>query len=74
MKKKENGRLDRFAFALGSVALVTPYSAIPIIPDDRINRIIDQELRGAPESRRDAARAVEDFLARYFAPGCRQAA
>ena len=74
MKKKENGRLDRFGFALGSVALATPYSAIPIIPDDRINRIIDQELCGAPESRRDAVRAVEDFLARYFAPGCRQAA
>ena len=74
MKKKENGRLDRFTFALGSVTLATPFSAIPIIPDDRINRMIDQELRGAPGSRRDTVRAVEDFLARYFAPGCRQAA
>jgi hypothetical protein len=73
MKKKENGRLDRFTFALGSVTLATPFSAIPIIPDDRINRMIDQELRGAPGSQRDTVRAVEDFLARYFAPGCRQA-
>ena len=74
MKKKENARLDRFAFALGSVTLATPFIAIPVVPDDRISRIIDQELRGAPESRRDAVRAIEDFLARYFAPGCRQAA
>jgi hypothetical protein len=37
MKKKEIGRLDRFAFALGSVTLMTPFSAIPIIPGDRIN-------------------------------------
>ena len=74
MKKKENGRLDRFTFALGSVTLATPYSAIPITPDDRINRIIDQGFRGAPGNRRDTVRAVEDFLARYFAPGCRQAA
>jgi hypothetical protein len=29
MKKKEIGRLDRFAFALGSVTLMTPFSAIP---------------------------------------------
>jgi len=74
MKKRENRILDRFAFALGSVTLVTPFAALPIVPDDRINRTIDQELRGAPESRRDAVRAIEDFLARYVAPGCRQAA
>jgi hypothetical protein len=36
--------------------------------------MIDQELHGAPGNRRDTVRAVEDFLARYFAPGCRQAA
>jgi hypothetical protein len=64
MKKRENRILDRFAF----------FAALPIVPDDRINRTIDQELRGAPESRRDAVRAIEDFLSRYFAPGCRQAA
>ena len=74
MKKRENGRLDGFTFSLGSVALATPFSAIPITPGDRINRMIEQELRGAPGSRRDTVRAVEDFLARYFAPGCRQAA
>jgi hypothetical protein len=36
MKQKENRRLDSFAFVLGSVTLVTPFAAIPIIPDDRI--------------------------------------
>jgi hypothetical protein len=73
MKKTANKQLDRFAFALGSVTLATPF-VIPIVADDRINRIVDQELRGAPGTRRDAVRALEDFLARYFAPGCRQAA
>ena len=36
MKQKENRRLDSFAFVLGSVTLVTPFAATPIIPDDRI--------------------------------------
>jgi len=44
MKKREIGRLDRFAFALGSVTLMTPFSAIPIIPGDRINAAWDERL------------------------------
>ena len=44
MKKKENGRLDRFAFALGSVTLVTPFTAIPVVPGDRINAAWDERL------------------------------
>lgn len=74
MKRKENSRLDRFAFALGSVTLATPFVSLPIVPDDGINRIIDQKPGGARGNRRNAVRAIEDFLARYFAPGCRQAA
>ena len=73
MKKTVNGRLDRFAFALGSVTLVTPFVSLPIVPDDGINSNIDQELGAARGNRRDAMRAIEDFLACYFAPGCRQA-
>lgn len=52
MKKKENGRLDRFAFALGSVTLVTPFTAIPVVPGDRINAAWDERLaarEGGPE-------------------------
>lgn len=44
MKKTENGRLDRFAFALGSVTLATPFIAVPIVPDDRINAAWDLRL------------------------------
>ena len=42
MKKKENRRLDRFAFALGSITLATPFTAIPIVPGDRINAAWDE--------------------------------
>ena len=44
MKKKENKRLDRFAFALGSITLVTPFTAIPIVPGDRITAAWDERL------------------------------
>ena len=44
MKKTENGRLDRFAFALGSVTLATPFIAVPVVPNDRINRAWDSRL------------------------------
>jgi hypothetical protein len=43
---------------------------MPAIADDRINRMIDQRLAGHQEDRRDTTRMIEDFLARYFAPGC----
>ena len=56
MKKKENGRLDRFAFALGSVTLVAPFMVMPIVSDDRINAAWDERL---------AARKAESG----FAPG-----
>ena len=56
MKKKENGKLDRFAFALGSVTLAAPFAAIPIVPSDRINAAWDERL---------AVRQTES----QFAPG-----
>ena len=74
MTKRGNARRDRFAFALGSVTLATPFVTLPIVPDDGINRAIDRKLGGAPGNRRDTVRVIEDFLACYFAAGCRQAA
>jgi hypothetical protein len=51
------------------------FTAMPAIADDRLNGMIDERLRGPQDDRRDTARKVEDFLARYFAPACcRQAA
>ena len=54
MEKKENARRDRFAFALGSVTLVTPFTAIPVVPGDRINAAWDERL-AARESGPDYA-------------------
>ena len=54
---------------------IASFTAMPAIADDCINRTIDQRLGGPQEDRPDTARKIEDFLARYFAPGCcRQAA
>jgi hypothetical protein len=49
---------------------IASFTAMPVIADDRITRMIDQRLAGPQEDRRDMARRIEDFLARYFAPGC----
>ena len=53
---------------------ISSFTGTPAIADDRINRMIDKRLGGALEDQPDTAREIEDFLARYFAPGCRQAA
>ena len=36
MNQKEKGMFDRFLLALGSVALVPPFTAMPIVHRDRI--------------------------------------
>ena len=53
---------------------IASFTGTPVIADDRINRMIDERLGGALEDQPNTAREIEDFLARYFAPGCRQAA
>ena len=72
--KARSGR-DAFTFSLYGMRANASFTAMPVIADDRINRMIDQRLAGPREDRRDTARRIEDFLARYFASGCcRQAA
>lgn len=44
MNHKEKSRLDRFAFALGSVAVASSYAGIPIVPNDRITAAWDERL------------------------------
>ena len=46
MNQKEKGMFDRFLLALGSVALVPPHTAMPIVHRDRIV--------GAQDARLDA--------------------
>jgi hypothetical protein len=53
-----------------TIASFTPSAAVA---DDRINRTIDERLSRAHDDQPDTAREIEDFLARYFAPGCRAA-
>jgi hypothetical protein len=46
MNHKEMSRLDRFAFALGSVTIASPYAVIPIVPNNRIAAAWDERLKG----------------------------
>ena len=72
--KAGSGR-DAFTFSLRGMRAIASFTAMPAIADDCINRTIDRRLAGHQGNRPDTARRVEDFLARYFAPGCcRQAA
>ena len=75
MYRKAGSGRDAFTFSLRGMRAIASFNGMPVIADDRINRTIDQRLAGAREDRRDAARRIEDFLSRYFAPGsCRQGA
>jgi hypothetical protein len=60
MSHKEINRLDRFAFALGSVAVGSSYAAIPVVPNDRIAAAWDERLSsksGKAESGRGRVRS-----------------
>ena len=74
MSEKARSGRDAFTFSLRGMKAISSFTGTPAIADDRINRMIDKRLGGALEDQPDTAREIEDFLARYFAPGCRQAA
>ncbi len=62
---------DPFAFSLGGVASINSHALVPAVADNQLHRTPAQ-----PESSNDGSRpkrihAVEDFLARHFAPSCR---
>lgn len=78
MSHKTRPARDRFALSLGGAASVNSHTLVPAIADD-----LRQDRKPAPP--RQAAstgvtargsqiiRGVEEFLARYYAPGCREA-
>lgn len=72
-EKARSGR-DAFTFSLRGMRAIGSFNPMPAIADDRINRCIDQRLGRVQEDQPDTAREIEDFLARYFAPGCCQQA
>jgi len=57
MNHMEKSWLDRFAFALGSVAVASPYAVIPIVPNDRINAAWNERLGGEAGHGFDPARS-----------------
>lgn len=80
MSAKAKSARDAFAFSLRGVAAINSYALAPAVADDRINRAWDERLSPAKvderlEDQPGMTREIEDFLARFFAPGsCREAA
>ena len=72
-EKAKSGR-DAFAFSLQGMTTIASFTVAPAIANDRLNKVWDERLSRPQEDRPDAARAIEDVLARYFAPGRCQAA
>ena len=74
MSAQSSSVRDSFRLSLGGVSAKSAYAFIPAIADDQINSAWDDRLRRDPEDQPDMTREIEDFLARYFAPGYRSAA
>lgn len=50
---------DAFRFSLGGATIVASYAVMPVVADDRINRIWDERIRRA---RRERSRTSGDWL------------
>lgn len=74
MYAKANPARDRFTFSLGGMAAISSHALAPAVAADEINKAWDERLRREPIDQPDTAREIEAVLARYFAPGRRQAA
>ena len=72
-EKAKSGR-DAFTFSLGGMTTIASVTAAPAVDQHRLNRAMDQQQGRAPVNQPDTALELESFLARYFAPGRRQAA
>ncbi len=51
MFKKDRKARDAFTFSLGGMTTVTPFVAMPMVADDRINKVRDERLRQARNTR-----------------------
>ena len=72
-EKARSGR-DAFTFSLRGMRTMASFTVAPVTADDRINRSIDEQLGRVQEDQPDTVREIENFLARYYAPGCCRAA
>lgn len=73
MSRNANPARDVFAFSLGGMAAMNSYAFVPAIADDTLNRSWDRRLSSVSQDRIPLVWAIEDFLARYYAPGYREA-
>ena len=77
-EKAKSGR-DAFTFSLRGMTTIASFTVAPAIAHDRINKVIDQRLGRQWEDQpledqpSTTTRDIENFLARYFAPGRRAA-
>jgi len=71
-KKARSGR-DAFTFSLQGMTTIASFTLAPAIADDQFNQAWERRSDGASTRHRKAVHRIEDFLARYFAPGCIQA-
>lgn len=74
MNTKASPARDEFTLSLGGATAVNAFGLVPAVS---ARALVDA--RGGRRPRRPggysaAARAIEDFLARWFAPGCLHAA
>ena len=72
-EKAKSGR-DAFTFSLGGMTTIASFAVAPAVDQQRLNRAMDQKQERKLENQPDTAREIENFLARYFAPGRCQAA
>ena len=59
---------DAFSFSLIGAKSVNGFALVPAIATDALGKVIDNRRQVGAGPR--LVEAVEDFLARYFAPGC----
>ena len=67
-EKAKSGR-DAFTFSLHGMTTIASFTLAPAVADDYLNQVSDRRSDRPRADRAGAARAIEDFLARYFAPG-----
>ena len=72
-EKARSGR-DAFTFSLQGMTTIASFTIAPAFADDQINQAWDRRIEGASTRQQNTVRRIEDFLARYFAPGCCQGA
>ena len=69
MHTQANTARDPFRFSLGGVAFVNTHAFVPAIADDALNSRLARRMRAPSRAPGDIILAVENVLARYFAPG-----